>query len=73
MKTRKEIAAELGIKETTLASRLWEVHSKPSAQQAVKQVYLYDEKAVEEIRALFKFDGLGKPVKSGRPKKEKKP
>ncbi len=70
MKTRKEIAAELGIKETTLASRLWEIHFKPSGQRAVQQVYLYDEEAVKQIRAMFegRIGRLGR-----RPKKEKKP
>ncbi len=69
MKTRKEIAAEIGIKEATLASRLWEKHFKPSGQKAAILVYLYDDEAVEQIKALFK-GSTGLP---GRPKKEKKP
>ncbi len=69
MKTRKEIAALLGIKESTLASRLWEKNFQPTSFQAVKTQFLYDEKAVEEIKALFK----GRAGRPGRPKKEKKP
>lgn len=74
MMTRKEISVHLGIRLTTLNSRLWETAFPPSGIKVIRGnlVYQYNKVAVEKIEDLFK----GRiPGKVGRPKlkKDKKP
>lgn len=71
MKTRSEIARELGINPSTLKKRLSVGRVKPDKEQLVGNLVraLYSASTVKRIKRMFELEPVGDKV--GRPKKKK--